>query len=248
MNAYTKQFHSHPFPGPKDPYIEVESGADFWWQSNIPFVDIDAALDVEGDYQYVHQHHQQLFTEMDSQINRRLNAERENRLWYYNAHGHGWQQCIVVGGSDIESRTIITGTQTPDVIFTPESHPEILEHTLLQLHHHGMSVRRLMIAAVDPGGWVQPHIDPKQADTAAMAHFWIPLNDCVPSLKIWPYGYVPARVGHIYLFNNQNWTHSVFNQNHVCRYVLVGLLDITQTADRFLDLAIKSAREQWQHK
>ncbi len=245
MNAYTQQFHANDFPGYQTADTCIPDDERFWWYRDVPFVDIDAKLDLSQDVIYLSQNHHRHFTEMDSQINRRMQAEKENRLWYYTPHGHGWEQCISVGGSDIESRTILADTQKPDMTFTPNAHRGVLQNTVTQMESLGIVLKRLMIAALLPGGWVQPHIDPKETGVPDLAHFWIPINQSSPGLKIWPYGYLAAEVGHIYLFNNQRWTHSVVNRDQHVRYVALGLIDTQHTSRGFLDMAIRSAQIQW---
>jgi hypothetical protein len=108
-----------------------------------------------------------------------------------------------------------------------------------------MVVKRLMILALSPGGYVQPHIDPKIISVPRLSYFWIPLNNSSPSLKIWPMGYVNHQAGNIYLFNNNTWVHSVINQDQKMRYVLTGLIDTEKCSNDFYQLAVKSAKKQW---
>jgi len=245
MNSYTSQFHSAQFPGHRPQITGISISKDFWHHQNMPFVDIDGQLDVGKDLSYLQNHHQELFTEMDSQVNRRLCAERENRVWYSTSHGDGWEQCIVVKSDNEEHRAIVTGTDHPDMVFASQPHTYILTDILDQLRSLGFGIRRLMVAALAPGGWIQPHTDPKKSNIPVLSHFWIPVSDSSAGLKIWPYGYLQSQVGHIYLFNNQNYVHSVINTDQHTRYVLLGLIDTDKTSHEFLETAVQSARNQW---
>lgn len=247
MNQHTKHFHESLFPGyhlsQDAPKITQEN---FWFRRDIPIVDLDVGLDTTADREFLQQHHARYFTEMDSQVNRRIAAEKENRSWYFTPHSHGWENCVVSGDLDFERVTMIKGTQLPADVFVPQFHRDVLPNIMGQLKSLGMSVFRLWVMSLEPNGWVLPHVDPKRDDIASMAHFWIPLGDGLPTLKFWPGGYLQHKAGHIYLFNNQHWTHSVWNRDPVHRYVLGGLLDLDCISQSFQDLAVTSAQQQWE--
>ncbi len=245
MNHYTKLFHDEKFPGyqPKNPVAED----DFWNRHDLPFVEIPNVISTTKDYLDVKQRHKELFAPLDTQINREKNAEHENRRWYFTPHSQGWEQCIVVGDRNRETIPLITDTDRdqPKIFFDPTPHRDVLFDVRAQIDRLGMTVKRLMILALHPDGYVQPHIDPKIQQVPRLSYFWIPLNDSSPSLKIWPHGYVNHRAGNIYLFNNNTWVHSVINQDQQMRYVLTGLIDTEKCSNDFYQLAVKSAKKQW---
>lgn len=244
MNIYTQTFHKAQFPGYTLAADSIAGDQSFWWRRDIPVVDVDVGLDLRDDLAYVKQHHDDLFTEMHSSVNRRMAAEKDQRSWYHTEHAQGWEQCIVVGGSDYEERPIIAGTSKTETFFEPEAHPELIQNVLQQMQDLGIAIRRLNIATLQPGGWVQPHIDPKLQEVPPLSHFWIPMNDSDPSLKIWPYGYLHHQAGHIYLHNNHHWVHSAVNFNNYVRYVMLGLIEVDLCSQEFLDRCVSAAREQ----
>lgn len=244
MNQYTKLFHESNFPGYQFTGENIETN--FWNRHDIPIVEIPNIISTEKSYAEIKEKHKELFAALDSQINRKQAAETQNRDWYFTPHSEGWEQCLVLG-KNLETISLLPEPENINnaVFYEPTLHQELLVDVRKQMDALGISLKRLQVLALNPGGYVQPHQDPKKIEVPRLSYFWIPLHDSSSSLKIWPMGYVNHRAGSIYLFNNNTWVHSVVNRDQEIRYVMSGLINVDKCSNDFVHLAVKSAKAQW---
>lgn len=92
---------------------------------------------------------------------------------------------------------------------------------------------QLKFHVVEPGGWIQPHCDPKKVD--AMRWLWTPLHDFPPCLKVFPFGWLQHKLGNMYLFNNARYVHAVVNNTNKPRYTLHIGIDFENTPDSIMN-------------
>jgi hypothetical protein len=245
MNQYTADFHAADFPGYRPTGVWSWDPETFWYRTDIPWVELPIKFDTHHSAKILEQEHHVLFDEIAEQQNRRLHNQSQGRSWFATEHQKGWQQCAILRDHYPALAAQISGTQMPAEVVRPRLHPEVCQDIRERMRELGIRLHWADVKALAPGGWIQPHRDPKVQGTTTMEYFWMPLNPCAANLKFWPAGYLQHRCGYIYLVNNQTWLHSVINTDSWTRYVLVGRIDRHSLNAELLHMTNCSVKQQW---
>jgi hypothetical protein len=244
INKFTKDFHSHDFPG----WSASGSAWDyeeFWYRKDIPWLEVPLELKTNNTHLELKSQHQSLFSEISEQQNTKLDAINKDRYWFFSDHQFGWQSCVISRKNYPALASQIKNTELPEQVIQPTLHSDVCMDLLNQITDLGLKILWTDVKALIPGGWIQPHVDPKVEGTSTMEYFWIPINDCSPNIKIWPAGYIKQKVGNMYLVNNQTFLHSVINQDPWTRYVLTGRIDKNSLSPELRQLVSDSFQQQW---
>jgi hypothetical protein len=244
INKYTKDFMSAEFPGWQVPRQQWDYDK-FWYRKDIPWVEVPLNLKTDLSYHQVKSQHKELFTEVSEQQNMKLDAIKKDESWFFTHHQHGWEHCVILRTFYPQQASQIKNTKYPEQQVKPVWHKHICNDLIDQLHNLGIEIQWVDVKALLPGGWIQPHRDPKSAGTSTLEYFWIPLNDCSPNIKIWPAGYVKQRTGNMYLVNNQHFLHAVVNQDPFIRYVLTGRINKDSLSSNVRQLLFSAFTNQW---
>ena len=248
MNELTTQFHKAKFPewSPKLQINEIIPGLNptelqineimenFWNCSSFPFLEVDlkmASEDFTKAEKWIEQN-QKLFKTHQGTAHLYEKAKKNNTDWFFTLHADGWEEIRIKGditkvSADLFDTTKIAPGYSDD--FKLKLYPDALTELIKKFETKGWFFDMITLKKLKPGGWIQPHRDPVQPAYKKLQNFWIPINHISASVKIWPYGIMPNKVGHLYLFNNADYMHSVYNADNSDRYVLVGMLDLTKT-------------------
>lgn len=246
MTPYTKAFHENDFPGYQPTELGVLDKKNFWATRKIPFVDLALDIHVQEDLRYAQDHFDDLFEEAYSVTSDRERAGKEGRAWFHTFHGQGWKYCRVAGVENTSAVYDQLNNKISDNLYQIHASREHLFLTLRQKFIElGLPLKRLKINTLEPDGFIHPHLDIKTKGLPPMQYFWMPLNHTSPGLKIWPYGYIPLKLGHVYLFNAEDFVHSVINTEKTRRFVAVGDIDIDNVTEEGWQLIRDSVQSQW---
>ncbi len=227
MNKYTRDFHSAEFPGYR--VSAPTNDKPFWQRRDLPFVDLDLNLSVDADRQYLEENYHELFSEAGS-----VNV----REWYEFPHSSEWKKLVLKNNT--------SAVELNKHKLVPETRPTAVQiNTVNVLEQLGLDILYASVLCLEPNGWLQPHRDQKINAVPPLNYFWIPLSQNLPSLKIWPYGYVESKPGHVYLFNNQDWIHSIRNQQAHRRFVLIGRFAVESLPKTVKTLVEEAIQDQW---
>lgn len=236
MNNLTLHFHQTEFPGfePSRPWHLVAD--DLWQSSDLPFVDTGIDIDVAFSYQWALDHPGHFDKDSRTEYFETQSAA-DGTAWFKATPAVGWYCCNIFGsnkGSDPHADDTLTK-------FWPDAFPDLVD----KISALGLPVARLAVFKLDPGSYVQPHIDSRYGRTGGLNHVWLPLHDFSPSLKIYPHGYVNHRAGRIYLLNNPRYVHSVINQQTIPRYIAAMTLNYHNMDSYLEDRILRAAKNQW---
>lgn len=245
MNRYTQDFHHADFPGYTPGTAWSWDAENFWFRQDIPWIELPIKFDTDATVDYLVKHHDDLFDEITEQKNNALQLKATGRAWFATAHQSGWQQCALSRNHYPALVNQIADTGDFCSILQPTLHPDVCADLIASIRDAGINIVWADVKSLAPGGWIQPHRDPKIAGTSMLEYFWLPLNDCAANFKFWPAGYLKHKKGHMYLANNQTWLHSVWNRDAWTRYVLVGRIDRHSLSESMLSMVRDSARQQW---
>lgn len=155
------------------------------------------------------------------------NASRDlfKHWWTKDRRHQGWKELTVIPMSNgmefaHDSQQTVARPQTP-VFDDPELHNLVTD----VFESRGISLYNLMILKLEPHGWIQPHID-RMIDYPGLSYFWMPLHEFPPCVKIWPWGWLPHRLGCMYLLNHSRYLHAAVNQTNMDRFILSGRIKI----------------------
>lgn len=240
MNKLTQEFHKNKFPG----FINEKSFDHImqnFWDCDLPFLELPIKFETYNTLDWLEKN-KNIWVRVTSQAFFENLAKQKDEHWFYETHSHGWEEirmkkdtyeiCVPDNIDDMEKlvqKNIIYENAVPDLMRQFENK---------NLYFEFMSLKKLV-----PGGWLQPHRDHMNDKKEKFNYIWMPLNDCSFNLKIWPYGYIKHKTGHMYLFNNTAYTHSIINKDDQDRYVFLGKLDLNRSKLNF-DLS-KEVHNQW---
>lgn len=113
------------------------------------------------------------------------------------------------------------------------------------LENLGFDVSLCWLSKFEPRGYVRPHRD-ISLRLHPLTYFWIPINNPAGcEIKIYPYGKVKVNIGSIYLLNQENYTHAVYNNSNDSRYALLGYFD-PNIPSALADKVLAAIKEQYQ--
>jgi hypothetical protein len=240
MNKYTQQFHAAEFDGYQlDGQLDVQHN--FWTNCVVPWAELQLDINTESTYNWLSKH-DHLFQEVPYQVAHRARVHKKHQDWYTPEHANGWSALYVLGEPPVFKELI--GSQAIPKI-TPELHSEAAVDLLQQIQDRDIVVTKLEILKLDPGGWIQPHQDKKYNSSVTMNRVWMPLHNFAPCLKIYPSGYVPHNLGQGYVLNNENFMHSVINQESKSRYVAIWSFDHTVLPKIYQENLFQDTRQRW---
>lgn len=140
---------------------------------------------------------------------------------------HGWKYVTLWG---LEKN--VTNAHNGEITTLDKyqsSQQEIIQVFRDYLQRNGIDARTAFVFALEPGGYVAPHKD--QGTAFENERLYIPLNWPDQNLlTIWPVGNLDIAVGKMYLFNNADFVHGVWNRSNQRRYVLVIKVDREKNA------------------
>jgi hypothetical protein len=179
---------------------------------------------------------------MYSQRQARERARAEGRDWFHTAHSSDWQEIRLIGDTPTPVELVASPHSNSTAVVDRTVDQSALPITRGIMQSGGLVWQHLKASRLPAGGWLYPHRDRNQEHDTRLNYVWIPLHDASPNLKLYPYGYMPNRVGQMYLLNNSSHTHSVWNRDTRARTVLLGRFDLVHSQ---LDMTqIKKAVEQ----
>lgn len=247
MNVLTREFHCASFPG-WTPNKSYETIIKNFWNSELPYLQLDFALNVREIYKEILEVDQSAWIETQSQTYARQKSIANNEHWFFNPHSSGWSS-IHIEPENVNDKKeqmhkqIITNPHGPLMDYKRKYTGHMLSYRCLELLKSPY-FKKITISRLPPGGWIQPHKDQYMVKEHTLNYMWIPLNECQENLKIYPYGYMPCQVGKSYLLNNFDFIHSVINKDKHDRYVL--LITLKNCEEFFSRHNIqKAVKEQW---
>ena len=246
MNKFTQEFHQGQFPGyqPTKSYEEIIDN--FWFTSQIPVVDLDLGLNMQSTYQWAVDHNY-LFDNQYTQIDTSLKAEQSGHSWFTSPHSMGWDSLEVLGNDLPQHRLVPDNTVENSYVsdYRPQYYPDAVPDLTKEFARLGISVSRIKIFRMAPGGWVQPHMDKKHSGSPIMNHVWLPLHEFDESIKIYPMGSVKHQTNHVYLLNNNDFLHSAINTADQPRYVGIVKLEYNTLPNNIWNQIKESVKQQW---
>lgn len=243
MNKFTADFHQGTFPGVTISKTYQEIVDNFWYSTDIPFIETDFVVDVSAAYRWLVENDNR-FEQRHTQIDRMNYAKTRGHDWFIDPHSHGWDNLYIIGKDYLPQQIISNGEGQPQQHQTINN-PDALTNFRSQLEEQHLPISQIVIYRLEPGGWVQPHIDKKVEGTPIMNHIWMPLHDFATSLKVYPCGYIKHQTGRAYILNNNNYPHSVINTDSHPRYVATMKIDFQQLPDNSWKKIQKSLQQQW---
>jgi hypothetical protein len=234
-----KNFHNDVFSGwkPNFSYSEIEKDP---LNSSFPFIELDFKWDVS-----------EILNELESIENKDLwiPVQHAGRFlkkeWYHREDEYGWHEIRIMGPCPSPSKERLKDLIKPWEFIVRNNG---LTNTQNFFKDKGLFFTRLVAVKLLPGGYGPPHIDNGIRVDGHLEKnlecFWIPINHCQDNCKTYPYGYVPHKVGSMFLFNNKEYWHSVMNRDSYPRYVLTGRIDSSRSK---LDINFikDSIKKQW---
>jgi hypothetical protein len=225
INNFTKDFHNANFFG-TGAAITVD-WSEFWTNTAIPWLELELNLNTLASYQWVLDH-QHLFIENLYQKAQKQKNKDLGHDWFCKPNSDGWEALYVLGDPPVFKNLIGNSNSIP-LSVNPVLHHDAIPDFQLQLKALGITVTKLEILKLKVGGWIQPHMDKKYTDgqkNLTLNRVWTPLHDFSQCLKVYPFGYIAHKTGNGYLLNNENFMHSVVNQDRVDRYVAIWSFDV----------------------
>ena len=235
----TKNFHNDKFPGwkPNFSFEDIEKNP---LDATFPYVELDFKWDVsEIEKELTSKDTQELFIPVQT------GKRAMKRKWYEREDEYGWFEIRIIGPAPS-----LTDWQT-ETLEKPREficRSDALQKTQKFFHDKGLFFTRLVAVKLLPGGYCYPHTDARpRADAQPEKNlecFWIPINHCQDNCKTYPYGYMPHRVGSMFLLNNKQYWHSVMNKDTYPRYVLTGRIDSLKS-NFDINFVKDSIKKQW---
>lgn len=243
MNALTKQFFQADFPGwqPRQDFDTVWQS--FWTTQEIPVVELPLDLDVAPSCAWIEQN-QPRFAQAWHQRQYDQHFQSLGQAWFKQPHSQGRQDLQITGVYPERRKLLDHGAWAEFDHQVRDMHEDAVPDIRNQLERLGFAIYSMKIAKLDPGGYLEPHKDPL-VSKQTMTHLWIPLNQTVDNLKIWPYGLVQHRVGSVYLLNNQSFVHAIANFDQQPRYVITAKLDPAKTNPDLGNKIRVCVKQQW---
>jgi len=243
MNEFTKQFHDSDFPDFHIDHTLDQVLNNFWHNTCIPHVGIDVGFDPAATYQWLLDHDHLFFTSQS-----KLFTEKKNKdlgfEWFTSPHNGGWTNLPVIGHT-VKIKEIVPDNNSVLYQYTYNSIPDSVPDLQFFLNQISLSISGLKIFRLEPGGFIQPHMDIGVDLTSTMNHIWIPLHDFPPCLKFYPSGYLHYRKGNFYIINTRNFMHSVVNNTDRPRYVATAFFDHEKIPQGFRNQIKQSLTQQW---
>jgi hypothetical protein len=244
MNELTRQFHINQFPGWR-PTKPLEENMRAFWTCELPFLEIDCGLDLDNIYKEILQLDQSRWTDLQEQKYQDQKSELNDTSWFYSAHSQGVQE-IRLKSIKFHEELIPIMDQTPkedkheiEIV----NQDGILQIVYDELEKQNIHYDSLKVVRLGAGGWLYPHKDQYESrKELKLTQMWIPLNHCQRNLKMYPYGYMPNKVGKAYLLNNFDYIHSAFNKDNHPRDIL--LLKVRPESFDIKDIQ-SLAKQQW---
>jgi hypothetical protein len=227
LDQLTKDFFAGEFPG----FTEQITLADHVLANNVPVVEVD--LNISFPTLFPIDDCKKLA--IPANIRQIFAYELEPRIV-------GWGlEVLWSDGTVVPALKNIYNKQFFDAVPYKQVVPEarLVKDTLTNI---GFDVRLCWISSFAPGGYERPHRD-IALKTHPLTYFWIPLNHPAGAdIKSYPYGSIKVNLGSMYLLNQENFIHAVYNNSNETRYALLGHFDQTisaSLADKILQ-AIKA--------
>jgi hypothetical protein len=237
MNKLTQDFHQANFRG-----IDIKVSFDqvknnFWQSTYLPFVDTGIDFEVSTSYNWLLNHTE--FFDKDSRTEySQLVSKHNNTNWFQEPQAIEWYCCNVFGTNQV----LDTHADATITRWHPTAFPDLQK----QIDRLNLPISRLAVFKLEPGGYVQPHVDLRKGpNRGGLNHVWLPLHDFAQSLKIYPYGYVQHQTGRMYLLNNPHYVHSVVNYESIPRYVALMTIDYHNLDTVLENQIFESAKRQW---
>lgn len=236
--SLVKNYHEDKFPGwsPTRTYDELIEDP---LHNELPFIELDFGWDTT-----------EIYKELSSNENKDLWIPIQNsgrfleKEWYEFEWHEGWMEIRIKGASPNDGTTTNAThkEKNRDFLFRSDALPRTQEF----IESKNIKFTRLIALKLTPGGFAYPHRDEgkRESQEKNLECFWIPINHCNDNLKVYPYGYVPHKVGNMYLFNNKSYWHSIYNTNNHDRYVLTGRFD-SEHSDFPIDMVKQSIKKFW---
>jgi hypothetical protein len=118
------------------------------------------------------------------------------------------------------------------------------KNTISILSTLGVDIHTCLLSVFTPGGYVRPHRDISEI-TTPLRYFWLPLNNPTGSdFRVFPKGPVNIKLGSLYLLNQENFVHAVYNNSDENRYNLIGWFD-SEIEENFSNLIKRSIIDQY---
>lgn len=233
MDKLTQDFFNADFPGWKSS-VEI---ADNPFYTDVPIVEIET--DINCDY----------INLLAKQINSLDRADMQDQQPPYQIEPRSQGLRI----SDLlwnygNRPTSVKNWRTnefvePAPIIKPGSAESLIEQ---HLKSRGFDLKICMHMSLEPNGYLRPHRD--ISDNWPLLYVWIPLTYPLGSeLKFYPLGTVTPKLGNVYLFNQNSYTHSIRNTNATeIRYALIGHLDENlMNTKEFRQIVVDSINKQY---
>jgi hypothetical protein len=246
MNKYTQEFWNNQFPGHIIRKSYDETMSNFWSSNNIPIVDLGFEFDLTETISWLKEK-EHLFGPMYTQVNEYKKQVTNNFQWFSAQRTQGWRALEILG-QDPEHAKLVEDDNNNTIYrkqYIPEQYPDELMELREQMSSVGINLTRLKISALEPGGYIQPHVDRKTNQKITMDHIWMPLHEYNTSLKIYPYGELKHKTGHAYLMNNADFVHSAYNPTNKMRYALLAKIDYKNLSDQLWQRICNNVKQQW---
>lgn len=176
-------------------------------------------------------HHKAI--ENDSNFERKFSVARHDS-WQKIAHSDKSTQFIIQHHENWNLAGFVGEiTKTPPDIIGPTD--DIIALVNLLFSELELTISNARFAKLDPGGWLNPHIDLFDKDPG-ISYFWMPLHSHIPTVKVFPWGWNENKVGSMYLFNYSKYVHSAVNFGDTTRYILQGRFDLSQCGEKLSNL------------
>ena len=207
MEPLLKHFFDNTFPGFNDT-VTLE---DPILRTNVPLLDLDLGIDVDSLLALVKQ------CELSPVIHKIYPYEHYPRI-----HNFFYSSLWCDGSMEGLLTDIYNKAPTPNLeVLQPNKLSQKIRDELAK---YNLNIRACFLSVLDPGGYIRPHRDMRAIDHP-LNYFWLPLEDVPESeLKVYPYGTVDVKLGHLYMLNQENFTHAVVNLSNSRRHVIVGHL------------------------
>jgi len=241
MNELTKQFHNAEFDGWK-PTKSYEETIENFWDSDLPFLEIDCDLDIEKIFKEVQKIKDEDWMETQTQTYQKEIHKKNGTDWFYTLHSSGWDEIRLKSYDFKNFKKIQKNSHDIPHQFDVVIKKNLLPKTIDELENKNYDYNFLKISRLKPSGWLHPHKDQISDFGNKLSYMWIPLNDCQKNLKIYPYGYMPCKLGCAYLLNNFDHIHSVLNKDQHDRYVILMKFNKSKIDMNVIKNAVK---QQW---
>lgn len=227
MDQLVKDFYHNLFPG----FDETVTLEDSILATRVPVVDLDLNINVNKLLEISKDIH------IETVIRERYPYEKHSRI-------PGWQQKML--WSEGTQSTLINDVYYQRIdpnypVIEPDDQAQQIQNELLT---YGLDLKTCWLSTLEPKGYIRPHRDIGLL-TNPLSYFWLPLeNPPLAELKIYPYGTVDVKLGHIYLLNQESFVHSAINMSNIRRHVIIGHLK--EPNDQLKTIITNSIKSQYQ--